>query len=528
MEPIENTVDVLIAGAGPAGLMMACQLALQHISFRIIDSKDSPAIHSGALFVHAMTLEILHQMGLGEKAMSAGIIAKNITIQFNRKNKIEFDIDDTGNALTRYPYLLMLEQWRTENLLIAFLNERGHNVCNGTALMTLSQENEQVTAEIKHPDGITEVIKSRFLIGADGHNSLVRSQMNIPFPGKTHQARLFITDCEASLPAPSGGIFFSFTSSYTVGCFPLLNERYRIDGLIPLLQERKEVHFDDVRNYFKVKSDSGIALNKPQWFSVFRSHSRCADAFRKNRCFLIGDAAHVHSPVGAQGMNTGIQDAYNLAWKLAFFIKGKAKENVLDTYQSERRPLALRIIHHTDIAFNFITSGSFLSVFFRMQLIPVLLPKLLPRFLKNTAMRNYLFSSVSGIGIKYRHSMLSGISSGNFPVHSPRPGERLPYLTYTEEGKACMLGDELGSESFHLFIFGNQKLPHALQLVGEEFSDALSLKFIALDTGTRALYDRLGLTDEGCYLVRPDGYIAWRSTTFNALSLGNYLQNIMK
>ena len=528
MEQIENTVDVLIAGAGPAGLMMACQLVLQHISFRIIDPKDSPAMHSGALIVHGRTLEIFHQMGLGEKAISEGIIAKKINIQFAHKKNIEIDMDDFGKQLTRYPYLLMLEQWRTENLLIAFLNEHGHNVCNGTALMTFSQETELVTAKIKHPDGTIEVVKSRFIIGADGHNSLVRSQMNIPFPGKTHLARLFITDCQASLPLPCGEIFFSFNSSYTVGCFPLRNERYRIDGLIPLLQERKEVHFDDVRNYFKVKIDSGIVLCNPQWFSVFRSHSRCADAFRKKCCFLIGDAAHVHSPVGAQGMNTALQDAFNLAWKLAFFIKGKAKEKVLDTYQAERRPLALRIIRYTDIAFNFMTAGSFLSGFFRMQLMPMLLPKLLIRFRENTTIRNYLFTSVSGIGIKYRHSLLSGSSSGNFPVHSPRPGERLPYLAYPEDGKSSMLGDGWGSQSFHLLIFGNQKLPHPFQLVVEEFSDVLSLKFIALDSRTRALYDRLGMKDEGCYLVRPDGYIAWRSIGFNALSLGNYLQNILK
>lgn len=527
MEQIENTVDVLIAGAGPAGLMMACQLALQHISFRVIDQKDSPVIHSGALIIHARTLEILHHMGLGEKAINAGIIAKKINIQFKRKKNIEIDMDDVGKALTRYPFLLMLEQWRTENLLIAFLNEHGHSVSNGTALMTCTQENERVTSEIKHPDGITEVIKSQFIIGADGHNSRVRSQMNIAFPGKTHASRLFITDCEASLPASSGEIFFSVANTYTVGCFPLRNERYRIDGLVPFLQERKEVHFDDVSNFLKVKIDSGIVLNKPQWFSVFRSHSRCADAFRKKRCFLIGDAAHVHSPVGAQGMNTGLQDAFNLAWKLAFFIKGKAKENMLDTYQAERRPLALGIIHHTDIAFNFVTSGSFLSGFFRMHLIPFLLPKLLIWFQKNTALRNYLFTSVSGIGIKYRHSLLSGSSLGNFPFHAPRPGDRLPYLDYSVAGKSFMLGDGLGSQSFDLLIFGNQKLAHPFQLVIDEYSDALALKYIALESGTRALYDRLGLQDKGCYLVRPDGYIAWRNTAFHALSLGNYLQNFL-
>jgi 2-polyprenyl-6-methoxyphenol hydroxylase-like FAD-dependent oxidoreductase len=279
-------------------------------------------------------------MGLAEKAIAKGIIAQSIHIRFNNRNISTIDISNFGNNLTRFPFLLMIEQWQTENLLIEFLKERGHAIENKTELLTFSQESDSVVSEIRNPGRGTGFIKSRFLIGADGTNSYIRKQLNIPFPGKTHRTRLFITDCEAHTPLAKNEIFFSFTSEFTAGFFPLTENRYRVDGMIPKIQNKEDVKFDDVRDFFAANYSSGIELQNPQWFSVFRSHSRCAGSYRQRRCFLVGDAAHVHSPVGARGMNTGIQDSHNLAWKLAFFIRQNASDDLLDTYEEERRPLA--------------------------------------------------------------------------------------------------------------------------------------------------------------------------------------------
>ncbi len=528
MESIkETTVDVLIIGAGPAGLMMACQLALHNISFRIIDKKTSPAIYSGALIVHARTLEIFHQMSLAEKAMKAGTTAKTINIRFNHQKNTDIDISEFGKGLTRFPNLLMLEQWQTENLLIEFLNEHGDTVENNTTLLAFTRENTRITSKIQKPDGTIEVIKSSFLIGADGNNSLVRTQLNIPFPGKTHHVLLFITDCKSSLSLPANVIFFSFATDYTAGFFPLPDNRWRVDGLIPVIQQKDEVHFDDVSNFFGSKNHSGIDLNHPRWFSVFRSHSRCARSFIQNRCFLVGDAAHVHSPVGAQGMNTGLQDAHNLAWKLAFYIKGKASEDLLSSYQEERRPLAMNIIRYTDFAYSFMTTDFFLTRFFRLHLVPMLLPMLVRRYNKNTKLNSRIFTSVSGIGIKYKRSILSGLSAGNFPHHAPKSGERLPYLTYKMDGKTYTLYDELNATALHLFVFGKQELPEPFQRVIDKFSDVISVKYIACQTGTQHLFKSLGLENEGCFLVRPDLYIAWRSLDFNAIAFSKYLQKFL-
>lgn len=524
----DSNIDVLISGAGPAGLMMACRLALHKISFRIIDKKTSPAIHSGALIVHARTLEILHQMGLAEKAMESGIIVKTINMRFNQRKNYIVDISNLGKDLTHFPYLLMLEQWKTENLLIKFINDHGHSVENNTTLLTFTQENEFVTSEIQKPDGTTELVKSRFLIGADGNNSLIRTQLNIPFTGKTHRARLFITDCKARLPLLTSEVFFLFNSTYTAGFFPLPDNRWRVDGLIPEMQQKEEIGFEDVRNFFGSNIHSEIELQNPQWFSVFRSHSRCAESYRKSRCFLLGDAAHVHSPVGAQGMNTGLQDAHNLAWKLAFFILGKAPEVILNTYHEERRPLALTIIRSTDYAYLFMTSGSFLTRFFRLQLVPLLLPMFLQKFKRNPGLPNRLFASVSGIGIKYKQDILSDASTSNFPDVAPKPGERFPDMTYETGGNLCWLYDGLNPAYFHLILFGIQELPLSFQSLADKFSEIISVKYIPNEKGTQHLFKSFGLENEGCYLVRPDLYVAWRSHKFDGISFINYLQKFLK
>ena len=185
-------------------------------------------MHSGALIVHARTLEILDQMGIAQKAIEAGIIAQTINIRFNQPKNYLFDLSDLGKDLTRFPSFLMIEQWQTEHLLIGFLKNHGHSVENNTSLVNFSPETDMVTSEIQNPDGMIERVKSKYLIGADGKNSLVRTKLNIPFRGKTHFTRLFITDCEAQLPFRTNEIFFSFTSTHTAGFFPLPDNRWRV------------------------------------------------------------------------------------------------------------------------------------------------------------------------------------------------------------------------------------------------------------------------------------------------------------
>ena len=528
MSKIDSSVDVLIAGAGPAGLMMACQLALHNISFRIIDKKASPTICSGALIIHARTLEILQQMGLAEKAIEKGIIARTINISFNKQKNIAIDFSEIGKSLTRFPFLLMLEQWQTENLLEEFLKEHNHKVENKAELVAFTLQNEIIISEIKKPDGSIEVVNSKFLIGADGNGSLVRTQLKIPFPGITHKPLLFITDCEARIPLLTKEILFAFSKKYTAGFFPLAGKGRRVDGFIPVLQGKEEVSFDEVKDFFGRNSDSGVELKNPQWFSIFRSHSRCAHTYRQNQCFLVGDAAHIHSPVGAQGMNTGIQDAYNLAWKLAFFIHNKASDNLLDSYEEERRPVALHVIRHTDFAYSFMTGNSRLKRILRLQLAPLFLPLLLKWFKKNSRISTRIFIWISGIGISYGKNLPRGLSNVNFPAHAPAPGERLPFLVFETGGKSIELCDILDSRMYSLVVFGKQEIPESFQKIIDEYNTIISVKHISDEPGTEVLFETFGIKSEGCYLVRPDMYIAWRSHEFHPTELSHYLQNQLK
>ncbi|HET6560063.1 MAG TPA: FAD-dependent monooxygenase, partial [Prolixibacteraceae bacterium] len=419
-------------------------------------------------------------------------------------------------------------QGQTEGLLNQFLSDHGRWVERGASLKVFKQEKGIVQSKISKPDGSVEVIRSRYLIGADGKDSVVRKQLEIPFPGKTQSSRLFITDCEARLPLSSREIFFSFASDITSGFFPLKGNRWRVDGLIPDIQQ-EDVSFETVKNYFGRKIRSGIELFHPQWFSVFRSHSRCADQFRNKRCFLIGDAAHVHSPVGAQGMNTGMQDAFNLAWKMGFVIRGKANEKLLDTYEAERRPLALKIIRNTDIAYSLMTTQSLPARLLRLHLLPLALPLLLSWITRNRAVRNRIFNAVSGIGISYEKSILSAsFPKGDFHDHSPKPGDRLPSLPYMKRGKRTSLYHGLSPTGFYLFVFGKHLLPAPFQQVLTKYKGIVSLKYIDNDTATQIIFDTFGIKEEGCYLVRPDLYIAWRCHGFDEEGLNEYLKRALK
>lgn len=524
---INKPLDVLIVGAGPAGLMMACQLALHKISFRIIDKRTTDPHYSGALIIHARTMEIMHQMGLAEKAIKAGIVAHTINMRFNYKTNYTLNISDFGKGLTRYPYLLLIEQGQTERLLNQFLNDHGHWVERDVPLVSFTQAGKIVTSEIRKADGTLEIIKSRYLIGADGSDSLVRNRLGIPFHGKTHKLRLFITDCEAKLPLLGREIFFSFAKDLTSGFFPLKGNRWRVDGIIPDIQHEK-VGFEEISNYFGKKIHSGIELFHPQWFSVFRSHSRCAERFRDSQCFLIGDAAHVHSPVGAQGMNTGMNDAHNLAWKLAFVIRHTTSEKLLDSFESERRPLAMDIIRYTDLAYSLMTNNSLLVRLVRLRFVPLILTFLFSWFRKKQGIWNRIFLSISGIGIHYKNSFLAANNDmEDFPVHSPKPGERFPYLTYEKRGKRFSLHNGMLPVSFYLFVFGQHLLPAPFQIELYKYKDVISLKYIDKDIGTQFLFDVFGIKEEGCYLIRPDSYIAWRCHGFDEKGLGNYLKKTL-
>ena len=524
MNFISNT-DVLIVGAGPTGLMMACQLAINKISFRIIDKNADHTIQSRALVIQARSLEIFDQMGISDKAIEQGKIAKAIGAFFNGKKVLRIAVNKIGKGLTKFPFFLMLEQSHTESILVDFLKERGYEIERGTELKTINQNSDEVVSVLKTTDGNVETMRTKYLIGADGSHSIVREQSNIPFGGKTYEESLFVLDCKAEIDLPNDEMYLSFGKTALGGFFPLTNGRWRILGNIPKeLEGKEEIAFKDIEKNFAERVQMNVRLYDPQWISAYRSHHRYASTFKEGRCFLAGDAAHIHSPVGAQGMNTGLQDAYNLAWKLALVLKGCAKDSLLDTYTEERISIARNLVRTTDRVFNLVTSGSIFLKTFRLYIIPIALKLATPFFKKLKIFQRFAFKTASEIGINYIKSSLSqNASLGKFPKHAPRPGDRLPFIQFKDETEnEVNIQDKLRAKFFCLLVFSN-KMPEEIITVIEPFKDLFSFEVIPFTKQTETLYKRFGIRKNGYYLIRPDMYIAYRSDKYDSQHFVKYI-----
>jgi len=529
MNKEEFKTDVLINGAGPTGLMMACLLSVHKIPFRIIDKKVKRDEYSGAMIIHARSMEILHQIGLSIKFLKEGVIARKINVQFNYKSPFTFDIADFGNGYSLFPYIFILEQSKTEKLLRNFLEGHEHKVEDGTTLLSFSQKRGIVTSVLKTPDGNGEIVSSRFLIGAGGSTSIVRRQLKIPFYGITHSDLLFVSDSGADLPSLSAEMMFSFSEHHSLGFFPLPNNRWRIDGSIPHLGKSAEkISFENLDNYLDNNPNLNLQLSNSTWFSAFRSHSRYAPAFKHHHCFLVGDAAHIHSPVGAQGMNAGLHDAYNLAWKLAFYLKGRASARILDTYQHERLPVAIKIIRSTDKVYLWIANNDQLLKTMRLYLLPIVLKLFVFLMTRIKGIQKAVFMAISGVGISYRESRLSANfrRRGIFDS-SPLPGDRLPNFQYFVGSRLFNLHEKIKYTAYTLLVFGVKEMPAAIHLIIEKYSDILVGEIISQGPGTEEAYKVMVRNQYACYLVRPDMHIAWRSDSLNARVLEIYLERFL-
>jgi hypothetical protein len=271
-----------------------------------------------------------------------------------------------------------------------------------------------------------------------------------------------------------------------------------------------------------------IKLYNPEWFSVSHSNQRYALSYQQNRCFLVGDAAHVFTPVGAQGMNTGLQDAFNLAWKLAFVIQRKAKITLLKTYSSERQCIAKRTALSTGRIYNLVTSQNCITKTFRLYILPYLLKWMLPLIEKHKLLRHFIFKKVSEIGIQYRGKLLSlNASLGTFSAYSPKPGDRLSYIKYHEDGKEVNVQGKVNGKGFHLIIFTKSTTPREIIRIAQKYSDSITMETICYTSETRYLFERFGIENDGCYLIRPDMYIAYRACKYNAYHFECYLQQFL-
>lgn len=520
MKDAENTKPVLIAGAGPAGLMMACQLALRRTGFRIIDRKKSPSVYSGAMIIHAPGIELLADLGLSVRVLQKAIPLHTLNLRFRDKKTIRLHVKNIGLGHSRFPDMLMLEQSETERLLLNSLSGHGHQVEWNTELTGFSQDEHGVTAILKHPDGKQETVRSSYLIAADGGNSTIRSTLNIAFHGRTHRIPLCISDCRADLDIPEHTACLSFSSHASAGFFPLPAKRRRIDFSLPRM--KGQLNFNAVAKYLHEKS--GLKLSSPDWFSVFHSHSHYALSFRSSRCFLIGDAAHVFSPVGARGMNCGWQDAANLAWKISLAVAGKATPLLLDSYEQERKPVAMKTAKATDLLFRLAASPRVHWKLLRLYILPYL-AVLVGWLLGRGVSRTYLFRIVSGAGIRYPTSPLNN-SYGNFGGQAPVPGERLPFVWFQWENRPDA-DQTWKKKTWLLIIFSKKGSPEEMINPVKPHAELITCSFVPFREETKDFYELFGIKNCGYYLVRPDGYIACRSDHLSPHSLKTCFRNYL-
>lgn len=516
--------EVLIVGAGPTGLMAACQLSRHGIGFRIIEKNGGPNRQSRALAIHARSMEIFSQMGIAEEFLSLGVKVQAVNYLVKNKVQRRIPLSDFGKSLTPFPFLLVVEQSKTEKILVDFLGTQGHKVEWQTDLIAFQQNEDGVEATLKRAGKAEEKLNVTWMIGADGARSTVRQTLKIPFGGETYPIDLFVLDCKVNWQLKHDEMYIAFSDYSFAGFFPMPEGRCRIIGFLPEEVTSKEnVTFEDVNKGFAERMQMDIELSDPDWISMYHSHHRYVSQFKIQRTFLAGDAAHIHSPVGAQGMNTGLQDAYNLAWKLAIVIMGSAKEDLLLTYEDERLPFARQLVKTTDTAFNLTVSKNSFAKYMRMYVAP----RLLAVLLKIKFIERFIFKTVSQIGLSYPESKLSNFSSDDtFVALAPKPGERLPFVEFQNGSGECVnIQDQMSGLSFHLIIFSapSHDSVTELQKIVNAYGGIVTSETIPSLPGNNTLYERMGIRATGFYLVRPDLHIGCRSSSLDPSILQRYL-----
>jgi 2-polyprenyl-6-methoxyphenol hydroxylase-like FAD-dependent oxidoreductase len=513
----KTTCDVLVVGAGPTGLMLANQLARFGVDVVIVDRHAGPARETRALGVQARTLEIYRFLGIVEQALALGRRAGAVNMWMQGKFGARVPLDDIGRDLSPYPFVLILGQDDNERLLGERLRGQQIDVQWNTELVALEQGADHARATLKCADGSTQTLRARWVAGCDGARSSVRELNGIEFPGAPYEHIFFVADTTASGPmVPDELNVYLWRDGFHL-FFPMRGrDHWRVVGILPpSLGGRRDVSFDDVVPSIREHAGDALAFSECRWFSTYRIHHRRAERFQDRRCFLLGDAAHIHSPVGAQGMNTGLQDAYNLGWKLAFVATGRAKESLLASYGAERVPVAERLLGTTDRAFSLIVSDRWISRFLRTRL----LARIVAFAMRWQRTRRLAFRTIAQIGIAYRDSVLSQTAPDLAP-DGPRVGERFPnlQLEFSAGGAQQDLFARLDDTRFNLIAVGQA-----------EFSmDMRDVQLHAVPASAKNLAElaRAGIANPSFYLLRPDGHVGFAGGRVDATQLVGYLEAI--
>ncbi len=504
--------DVIIIGAGPTGLSLACQLVRYGINFVIVEKNEAVTPYSKAIGVQARTLEIYEQIGLARKAIQKGSITGKVRLLAGGEVRGEMDLSHIGEGLSAYPFVLMLEQSKNEQLLYEYLQSQGKEVRWQTELESFSQSESGVTAQVKTAGSGSQTIRAKYLVGCDGAKSPTRRALGLKFEGSTFERMFYVADAQVDWDFSHDALHACLSKDSFVLFFPLKGEtRYRIVGVFQeeFARDEGDILYEEIEGHVKQETKLDLDIHDVEWFSTYKVHTRHVAKFSAGRCFLAGDSAHIHSPAGAQGMNTGIQDGYNLAWKMALVSKGITSEELLATYNEERLENAKRLLQTTDRMFQFVAGSDWFLDFLRTNILPSVAGFLL----SFDTVKNLIFPLVSQIGINYRHSSLSRHAGDeDFKV---KAGDRLPY--FLVEGKSVY--ELLQRPRFHWLVFSRPSNETSAAELEDHGSGIWDLNNILLSPQVE---DAFGTDKPFNLLLRPDNYIGFISTETSLERLREY------
>lgn len=517
----QDNIDVLIVGAGPVGLFCANELTRHGLTYRIIDKKNTLSVHSKALGLHIRTLDVLEDCGLLEEVLKQGLPIEGVV--FKSKGADLVSASFAAIEANRH-YLIDLPQNQTEAILYQHLEQQGINVEWETELTHLIQTPEEITATIKKPNNKFELLNATWLIACDGAHSTVRKQVDAEFKGSEYKQAWWLADLLIDWSIPETHMTIYISDRGPLACFPMGNKRYRLVLTAPQ-ESTNEPTLDDVIHEFRLRSSDPATLSNPVWISQFNIHHRQIQEYRYDRIFFAGDAAHIHSPMGGQGLNTGIQDIYNLAWKLALVNKGKAKPELLDSYHEERFPVGREVIKTTD-------------KMTRLMLItnPVLM-KLRNVFIHVMSSINpimkYMAKNIAELAISYAKSPIVHQYGSARRLSA---GDYLPafQLIHNETQQTMSSTAITQGVLHHVFLFEGLKKRKITQLMqtainlAHKYPNSLKVHWVSTKKSVQSndsvtfwideqqrVHQHFGLKKPSLILVRPDKYIGFFQKPIN-------------
>lgn len=505
--------DVIIIGAGPTGLALACQFIRYGVGFVIIDRNEGTTPHSKAIGVQARTLEIYEQIGLAEKLIGLGAKAEKARMIVGGQVRGQVDFSDIGTGMSPYPFVLIVEQGKHENLLHEFIKADGRHVRWRTELECFEQDDEKVTARVNGVGGETETIEAKFLIGCDGAKSKVRHDLGLTFEGSTFERMFYVADVDIDWELSHDALTVVLMRNNLLAFFPMTGDKqWRIVGTFPeqFSKDEGDVLYEEIEEQIKRDSEIALDITRVNWFSTYKVHTRHVNRFSEGRCFLAGDSAHIHTPAGAQGMNTGIQDGYNLAWKLAMVLGGDARKTILDSYNEERLANAENLLKTTDRFFNLVASPEPILSYLRMHVFPYVAGVAF----SIDAVKKFVFPRIAQIRINYRQSLLTDHGDGYLDVAA---GDRFPY--FNVDGASVY--DRLHEPKFHWLKFLDGKESPSVDRLQDDFTDLVDLHEIPLYPEVAKIF---GTDKSFSVLLRPDNYIATVSRETSSAPVENYLK----